>query len=474
MRFDSLTFIVFLAITIGLYALLQQWRHRKLWLILASYIFYAAWNPPFVLLLWFSTLVDFRLAKLIHKSTTDQKRKAWLILSLISNLGLLAFFKYGNFLLENFIFLSKSFGLTFKPAEFSIILPIGISFYTFQTLSYTIDVYRKKLEPTDKLTDFALFVTFFPQLVAGPIVRAVDFLPQLISPKKLDKQAMGWGAILVTIGLFYKQVFADALFSPVSDQIFNADGAYNALSAWAGVLAFTGQIFCDFAGYSIIAIGLARMFGFTLPDNFNAPYAAEGFSDFWRRWHITLSSWLRDYLYISLGGNRGGRLFTARNLVITMLLGGLWHGAAWTFVIWGGLHGFYLILERQLRNIFPLFFASKRGLNKIIIRLVTLLLVIIAWIPFRATDFPSAWSIFTSLFHINSAHNQILTSREILSIFLGISFIIGSQWIYRDQKSFSETISRVPYGILSVALAAMIWLIVTLPAPDKGFIYFQF
>ena len=275
-----------------------------------------------------------------------------LVISLIGNLGMLCFFKYGGFLLDNFVALVNLVGLDFHPAKPNIILPAGISFYTFTTLCYTIDMYNRKSEPVKSLLDFSLFVTFFPHLVAGPIVRPPQLVPQFESPRKANQQQMLQGLFLVSLGLFMKVVLADTMLASSSDTVFNFPAPLLAVDAWLGVLAFSGQIFFDFAGYSTCAIGVAMCLGFVLPENFRYPYAAIGFSDFWRRWHITLSSWLRDYLYIPIGGNRKGEVRTYVNLMITMLLGGLWHGASWTFVVWGALHGTYLCVERLIREKF--------------------------------------------------------------------------------------------------------------------------
>ena len=274
----------------------------------------------------------------------------WLVVSLSVNLGLLGFFKYGTFLLDNFITFSELLGIPFTPAKPDIILPVGISFYTFQTLSYTLDIYFRKSRPWSSFLDYALFVTFFPQLVAGPIVRSSEFLPQCLTPRRATLERFSWGLILLVSGLFQKIVVADGLLAPIVEKVYDTGMVPDTLSAWCGTLAFSGQIFCDFAGYSSCAIGVAMCLGFKIPDNFRSPYAAIGFSDFWGRWHISLSSWLRDYLYIPLGGNRKGAAGTYINLMLTMLIGGLWHGASWTFVFWGGLHGLYLAVERMFRT----------------------------------------------------------------------------------------------------------------------------
>ena len=352
MVFNSLTFAVFFATVLGLYYATRSWTARKAVLLVSSYLFYAAWNPPFVLLIWISTIIDWYAARALAQQTDLTRKRLLLAVSVCSNLGLLSFFKYGNFFLDNFVATVAVLGIDYSPPELDIILPVGISFYTFQTLSYSIDVYRGSLKPTRSFLDFALFVTFFPQLVAGPIVRAADFLPQCVQPRKLEPGYFGWGVTLMTIGIFQKVVLADSLVAPVADRVYAPGAATTFGDAWIGTLAFSAQIFFDFAGYSTVAIGAALCLGFALPDNFRSPYASRGFSEFWRRWHISLSSWLRDYLYISLGGNRISYRRTTINLAMTMLLGGLWHGASWRFIVWGALHGIYLVVERVLRTRF--------------------------------------------------------------------------------------------------------------------------
>lgn len=355
MLFNSLTFVVFYIVVTTFYWRLRGWELRKNLLVVASYIFYGAWNPPFAALLFSTTAMDFWLGRQIDKAQDRRSRKRWLVASVCMNLSMLGFFKYGNFLLQNFQWLLARIGIIYQPPHLDILLPVGISFYTFHSLSYTLDIYRGVLKPTRSLRDFILAVSFFPQLVAGPIVRAGDFLPQLAHPPRLKASQFLWGLALMTLGLFEKIVLADTLLSGSADRVFGYAGPLVALDSWAGVLAFAGQIFCDFAGYSLTAIGAALTLGFHLKDNFRFPYAAIGFSDFWRRWHISLSTFLRDYLYIPLGGNQVKPLRSAANLVIVMFLGGLWHGAAWTFVVWGLLHGSYLVIER----VFRIFFEAK-------------------------------------------------------------------------------------------------------------------
>src|ERR671937_417658 len=349
MLFNSLTFVVFFTVVVALYWSIRGWQLRKNLLVVASYIFYGAWNPPFAALLFATTAMDFWLGRQIGKAQGRHRRRGWLVGSVCMNLSMLGFFKYGNFLLENFQWVLARVGIIYHPPHLDILLPVGISFYTFHSLSYTLDIYRGVLQPTKSLRDFVLAVSFFPQLVAGPIVRAGDFLPQLVRPPRLRLGQFLWGLLLMTLGLFEKIVVADTMLSGSADRIFGYAGPLIAMDSWLGVMAFAGQIFFDFAGYSTCAIGAALCLGFHLKDNFRFPYAAIGFSDFWRRWHISLSTFLRDYLYIPLGGNQVPAVRAAAKLVIVMFLGGLWHGAAWTFVVWGLLHGSYLVIERVVR-----------------------------------------------------------------------------------------------------------------------------
>ncbi|MCK5419215.1 MAG: MBOAT family protein, partial [Desulfobacterales bacterium] len=287
MLFNSLTFIVFLAVVLFLHHLPFPWQVKKWNLWIASYIFYAAWNPPFVVLLWISTVVDWFAGSWIYRTQKPSFKRALLFLSLGANLGLLGYFKYGEFLLENFIGFLSVFHIDFQPAAPDVVLPVGISFYTFQSISYSFDIYREKIRPWKRFSDFALFVTFFPQLVAGPIVRAADFLPQTVEPRQASARQLGWGLSLIAIGLFEKIILADDILAPVADNVFAQPLSAGQVDTWIGTLAFSGQIFFDFSGYSICAIGTAMCLGFVLPDNFHFPYAAVGFSDFWRRWHMT-------------------------------------------------------------------------------------------------------------------------------------------------------------------------------------------
>lgn len=471
MLFNSLGFVVFLTIVLALYYVpLLNWTQKKLMLLLASYVFYGLWNPPLILLLWISTMVDWTAGNKLAKEERPKVRKLWLLLSMVVNLGFLAFFKYGDFLLENFVLLSNSVGWDFQAKPMDIILPMGISFYTFQTMSYTIDIYKKRIGPAKTFLDFALYVTFFPQLVAGPIVRAKDLISQFYEAKKATAKQFIWGLFLLTIGLFQKVVLADTLLSSTSDTIFGSKEILNFWDAWSGTLAFSGQIFFDFAGYSTCAIGIALMLGIVLPDNFMFPYASIGFRDLWKRWHISLSSWLRDYLYIPLGGNRFGitRMYVA--LMLTMLLGGLWHGAAWTFVVWGALHGTYLIVERLLKNVFT---VKLNTWNGILLALFTYTLVNFTWVFFRAREFSTAKNMIASMLFMNDEGAKILGLFDILKVFIVVTLLFICHWLMRNtnMKAVSE---KTPAWLLGACWAAMFFLICIAQGSGEQFIYFQF
>ncbi len=473
MVFNSLTFVVFLAVVLALHNAPFGWRTKKFNLLLASYVFYAAWNPPFVILLWISTVADWYAAKWIYREERPRQRRLLLLISLAANLGLLGFFKYGDFLLDNFIAATAMFGYAYQPAAWDIILPVGISFYTFQTMSYTLDVYLRRAAPARSFRDFALFVTFFPQLVAGPIVRPDQLIPQFAEPRRATSPQMLWGVGLVTVGMFNKVVVADGMLAPVADAAFGATAMLHPLDAWLGTLAFSGQIFCDFAGYSTIAIGVALMLGFSLPDNFRFPYAAIGFSDFWRRWHISLSTWLRDYLYVPLGGNRKGMARTYVNLMLTMLLGGLWHGAAWTFVVWGGLHGLYLAAERWLRGRFGASSFWQTLPARVFLALLTYFLVNITWVFFRAQDFGTARRMIVTMLTFATDGQRLLTSMQITGTSLTIGAMLAIHWYMRN-RTLHEVATRLPAWLVGVLCGLLAWLVVITQGGGNAFIYFQF
>jgi alginate O-acetyltransferase complex protein AlgI len=497
MLFNSYTFIVFFIVILVLHNWMPfSWKTKKINLLLASYLFYAAWNPPFILLLWLSTVVDFFVGRALYRQENLSKRKILLVVSLIGNLGMLCFFKYGGFLLDNFVALTNAVGIDFHPAPPNIILPAGISFYTFTTLCYTIDMYKKKSEPVKSLLDFSLFVTFFPHLVAGPIVRPPQLVPQFESARTGSRLQISQGLLLVTLGLFMKVVLADGMLSSTADTIFGMRQQLHTLDAWMGVLAFSGQIFFDFAGYSTCAIGVASCLGFVLPENFRYPYAAIGFSDFWKRWHITLSSWLKDYLYIPLGGNRKGEFKTYANLMITMLLGGLWHGASWTFVVWGALHGAYLCIEKLIigkpikepeftntelshepvpvtvASFAPAIFKS-RTFNRIMAALLTFFLVNITWVFFRATDFTTAWNLLSSMLSNTSDGEMVLSGLSIMKVTVITVLMVSCHWMLRNTK-VTVVAAKMPYWLLGFVWAVMLVLIMLSQESSSSFIYFQF
>jgi D-alanyl-lipoteichoic acid acyltransferase DltB (MBOAT superfamily) len=473
MVFNSLTFIVFFCVVLLLHNLPLPWGVKKFNLLVASYLFYAAWNPPFILLLWASTVVDWLVARQIHRQEDHARRKAWLIVSLVVNLGFLGFFKYGNFALENWHGLMNAVGVHYRQPEWNILLPVGISFYTFHSMSYTLDIYWRRVEPIPKLFDFALFVAFFTQLVAGPILRTSDLVPQFARPRTATRNQLCWGLALMTFGLFEKVVLADGAFAPVADAVFRAKGPVSALDAWLGTLAFSGQIFCDFAGYSTVAIGSALCLGFNIPNNFHFPYAATGFSDFWRRWHISLSTWLRDYLYIPLGGNRKGEARTYVNLMTTMLLGGLWHGANWTFVIWGGLHGAYLAAERWMKERSARWRLANGWAPKLLLTLVTYILVNLAWVFFRAKSLSAALTMLRSMAGLQANSTALLPTVKILETLVCIVGILAAQW-YMRHRSLEDFVTQSSPRLLATAWACMAFAIIITQGRGDAFIYFQF
>ena len=384
MQFQSFVFIQFFVLFYVAYLLLlDRLRWQNLLLVAASYIFYGYWDWRFLSLLIFSTVVDFAIAQKIDQTIEQKQKKLWLGVSLFTNLSILGFFKYFNFFTASFSELLTTIGIPVNDLTLKVILPVGISFYTFQTLSYTIDVYRGDLKPARNLVDFAVYVAFFPQLVAGPIERATSFLPQIMERRKIDLAQVNAGIFLILWGYFKKLVIADNV-ATVADPIFSNYGDYQGLDIILGVLAFTVQIYCDFSAYSDIARGLAKLMGFELMVNFKLPFFAPNPSDFWSRWHISLSSWLRDYLYIPLGGNRKGTFNTYRNLFLTMLIGGLWHGAAWNFIWWGAYQGLILVIYRL--------FSKKKAQTRAHPLAVTLQMLVmfvlanIGWVIFRSTS----------------------------------------------------------------------------------------
>ncbi len=450
-------------------------RPKLIFTTLFSLYFYYKSSGLFVLLLLGTICIDFILAKLIHKNQTPWKRSVLLTISLISNLGLLVYFKYTNFLHEVFSYMA---GLPFQP--FDIFLPVGVSFFTFQSLSYTIDVYRKQLHPSDHLLDYAFFVSFFPQLVAGPIVRAAEFLPQLSKPTHVTQEMFGRGVFLISTGLFKKAVISNYISANFVDRIFESPSLYTGIENLFGVYGYALQIYCDFSGYSDMAIGLALLLGFHFNDNFNAPYTSKNLTEFWRRWHISLSTWLRDYLYISLGGNRQGKVRTYFNLIITMLLGGLWHGASFRFLLWGGLHGVMLAIHKYLLESE----ISKRikispfiqSISPMLGCFLTFHFVCFCWIFFRSPSMEYASQMINQiLFHFSPQvfFEFIIGYWKVLALII-LGYVLHFIPHSIDQAAERWTIQLPLAGKTAMLLFIIIICIQTKSASIQPFIYFQF
>ena len=474
MQFNSLVFAAFFAIVLLLNNLPVGWRVKKFNLLWLSYLFYAAWNPPFVALLWVSTLADWFIAKRMHNTEHAVHRRLLLILSLCVNLGMLCYFKYGAFAVENFQALLFAMGVEWQPAVPSIVLPIGISFYTFQTLSYTLDIHARRIKPWDSFLDYALFVTFFPQLVAGPIVRARQFLPQCAKEIRATARDLAWGMSCIVIGLFQKVVIADGLLAGNVEAVFDVDTAPTFVDGWIGSMGFACQIFCDFAGYSICAIGVARCLGFWLPMNFNYPLASPGFGDFWRRWHISLATWLRDYVYRPMGGNRVSMARWMFNVMFTWTLIGLWHGSAWNFVLWGTSSGLLIVLERVVRETGPSSEAWSHPVSQFgfgCLQFVGFSITLLMW---RAPDFSRLGEVANTMFlGTPDGRPMILSMASIMVTATTVSVLFLWHW-YMRSSSLEELADRSPRWLKSAALTIMLLSIVLIPGRDHAFIYFQF
>jgi alginate O-acetyltransferase complex protein AlgI len=486
--FNSIEFIFFFIIVLTVIVTIQQRKFQHLFLLLASYFFFYYSSNYLISLLIASTILDFYLGGIIWKTKNIAKKKALLIISLAGNLGLLGFFKYADFAILQFNLLGEQFNLADQIPFLNLALPIGISFYTFQTISYTVDVYRGKLEPSKSLKEFALFVAFFPQLVAGPIVRAADFLPQLREKMNMDTERLKqivihnpnfkFGITLMTFGFFKKIFFADNI-APFVNEIFHNPIGLDSFSIILGTIAFGIQIYSDFSGYSDVAIGAALILGFKLPINFNKPYFATSPSDFWRRWHISLSTWLRDYLYIPLGGSKKSPSRTYLNLFAVMFLGGLWHGASWNFVIWGILHGLYLAIHKFIVYKFPFlennsFFKTKFG--KIVSILVTQYFIFLAWIPFRVQNpdhmIYAMQKYLLIDFQTNGILNLMMDNK--LSILLICLFILLHYFSFR-QGNLIQKISNLPLKFWGIILfIIMTTTILFFTGNSEDFIYFRF
>jgi len=486
--FSTPEFIIFFIAVLAVISCIKFRKFQHLFLVGSSYFFFYFSNNFLITLLIFSTLLDFYVGKAIFAAKDKKRKKILLVSSLAGNLGLLGFFKYADFGISQINNVTEYLGIP-EITSLGLILPIGISFYTFQTISYTVEIYRGKLEPSKSLWEFALFVSFFPQLVAGPILRANQFLPQLrekitnnnITTKlrtiTIHDASLRFGITLMAMGFFKKMFFADNI-APMANEIFNMPYGLESFSVMLGAIAFGVQIYCDFSGYSDIAIGAAIILGFHIPANFNKPYFAVSPADFWRRWHISLSTWLRDYLYIPLGGNRKGNSRTYVNLITVMFLGGLWHGASWNFVIWGLMHGVYLAVQKLITNKFPALKNSKflkTRTGKIISILITQYFIFMTWLAFRVEDFDALsyvlykyviWDFATS------ATLQIL-SHNIIPITLIIVFFILNYISYRKNivKSLSEM--KITHWAI-ILFGIMILILFFYDLSPEEFIYFRF
>ncbi len=412
MLFNSLDFAIFFPIVFCLYWLFsKKLILRNALILIASYIFYGWWDPRFLILIVISSFIDFYIGKALQNTENQKKRKLLLYGSLAVNLGFLIYFKYANFFIETFVDAFTFFGRAIQVNSLNIILPVGISFYTFQTLSYTIDIYRKQLTPTKDWLSFFAFVSFFPQLVAGPIERASHLLPQFYETHKFKYSQVKSGLLLMAFGLFKKMVIADRVAVYVN-QVYNNPTDYHGFEIILGTVLFAFQIYCDFSGYSDIAIGAARTMGFDLMKNFDSPYFSKSITEFWRRWHISLSTWFRDYVFIPLGGSRNGKYKTYANLFIVFVVSGLWHGAAMTFVIWGFIHGVIIVIEKASvnfrKNAYDQLGLSKNTFsNRLFFSLITFIIVCFAWLFFRANSLNDSMLLISNMFNFSVKNSSI-------------------------------------------------------------------
>ncbi len=471
MLFNTLSYAVFFGVVFVVAWLLAPRVRARLWfLLLASYYFYSCWDARFLALIFASSSVDWLLGNAIAGAPTQRRRKQWLILTVVMNLGVLGLFKYFDFGVAEMSALLQKLG--FNPPEIALrlTLPIGISFFTFESMSYVIDVYRRELPPHKSYVEYLTFVAFFPHLVAGPIVRPRDLLPQLSAPPRFDPVEGSRALLLIALGLFKKVAIGDYLALNLVDRVFDAPLQYSALECYAALVGYAVQIYCDFSGYTDIAIGSAALLGIRFPPNFNSPYKAHNIADFWRRWHISLSTWLRDYLYIPLGGNRRGRARTYFNLLVTMLLGGLWHGANLTFVVWGALHGLLLAGTRAVEELFPRK-AAPGPLARVCLVALTFHAVTFCWLFFRAQSLDHAWLMLGRLSTLTTYHPN-LDPRLLGVLAVGlISHYVPERWYQRALSAFADMPALAQAAVL-LLLALSVREMASLEAVP--FVYFQF
>jgi alginate O-acetyltransferase complex protein AlgI len=477
--FNSFSYAFFLPVVLALYWILRRRKPQNILLLIASYVFYGAWDYRFLALMWVSTITDFTIGRLLESTTDEQRRKRIFFLSLVVNLGILGFFKYFGFFTESGAELLSRFGLNVDAPTLKILLPIGISFYTFHGISYTFDVYRRQIPATKNLLDFACFVAYFPQLVAGPIGRAHIQLPQFENERKLPGyDDVRSGLFLILLGLFKKIAVADAL-APLVDQTFASASTASAPHLVLGAYAFALQIYGDFSGYSDIARGSSRLFGIELLRNFDQPYLSRNITEFWRTWHISLSTWLRDYLYVPIGGNRAGRIATYRNLMLTMVLGGLWHGAAWTFVAWGFLHGLFLCLHRRYSSRpghsrdeqFPGGRVRRVRWRNLPSIALTFQAVCFAWIFFRASSFEQAFRYIQGIVTVRGG--TVPFDLAALTVGLG-AIVFAIDLAQRNLRDETAVISWSPAARGVVYACLVLGIVIFSGGTPVPFIYFQF
>lgn len=477
MLFNSLAFLGFMAVILVIYPRLTL-RVQNVFLLAGNYFFYGYWDWRFNLLLLISTIISFWAGRRIQASSNPKHRRWFLAFGVITNLGILGFFKYFNFFVDSTAALLSTIGVQPHTPVLQVILPVGISFYTFQALGYIIDVYRGKFEAEKNFIRFALFLSFFPLLLAGPIERAKNLLPQMSRPRTMTKEKVLEGLNLVLLGFFKKVAIADSL-GQIVESIFASPGEMSNGQLWTGVYAYTFQIYGDFSGYTDIARGIARILGFELMENFNAPYLSRNITEFWRRWHISLSSWLRDYLYIPLGGNRRGRARTYGNLVVTMLLAGLWHGAAWNFVLWGFLHGLYLaghrvvLRGRQVELSWPGTLSGWAG--DILKTVFTFHLVAVSWVLFKCSDLATAWTYLRGLFvgfDLSELRFAVVFAGGLM-IALDIAQTYFRTHTWLTERKWSK-ISMVKFSVAQIMLISVLSAAIAHIQTVMPFIYFQF
>lgn len=489
MIFTRFYFWVFFAIVLSFYSIIYKKKAaRNTYLLLVSSFFYYKSGGYFIIILAFTTFFDYAMGLWIDKAKSVTRKKIYLTLSIIMNIGVLVYFKYSYFILD---FINNILHSDLKVVNYlalwtnsttgthiditSIILPVGISFYTFQSISYTVSVYRNKIKALHNILDYGCFVTFFPQLVAGPIVKAYDFIPQLYKDYSLTRKEFGFALFLILNGLIKKMLISDYVSINFVDRVFDSPLSYSGFENLMAVYGYGIQIYCDFSGYTDIAIGVALILGFRLPVNFNSPYKASNITDFWHRWHISLSTWLRDYLYIPLGGNKKGKIRTYINLMLVMLIGGLWHGAALRFIIWGGLHGIGLSIHKLWMNFFPKK-EKENSIIKFVASFLTLHFVLFAWIFFRADSMRSVSSMITQItqnFNWNMVGNIIISYKNVFSLIL-LAYTI--HWLPVSFKAFyKNTFINIPFYAKAFVVVIVVFALFQVKSAEiQPFIYFQF